>query len=234
LIWERGKILTNIGKAQMDDLVSNFYKLDGHSIEQYENSHKPRLDFLIEDLKLNEIVNRNVGDFGCGYAPIFRRMSHGNGNVHFGYDGDVSRAAEDVCRYTQCDLNRPIVSRNNAWDAQLDIAFCFETLEHLTNPYSCLSEIKRILKEDGILYLSIPHDSCTHNTIYPGLLYPVENFMEFLGQMALEIKDHRVHSKAFSQHVFTLVNKPWGHSKMKWYKGEEKFRNVSPAVAVNL
>lgn len=215
----------------MSDFVNNFYKLDGHSIEEYERSHKPRLDFLVEDLKLNSIVNNSVGDFGCGYAPIFRRMNRGM-NRYFGFDGDSSHAAEDVCQYTECDLNTEILDAS--WTNFLDVAFCFETLEHLTNPYVCLTEIKRILKKDGILYLSIPHDSCTHNTIYPGLLYPVENFKEFLGQMALEIIDHRVHRKAFAQHVFTLVNRSWNFSNMKWYKPEEKFRGVPPTVAVNL
>ncbi len=213
----------------MDNFVNNFYKLDGHSIEQYERSHKPRLDFLVEDLKLAEIKNSSVGDFGCGYAPMFRRLPK-NDNFYFGFDGDSSRAAAEYCCYRKVDLNLPIEQT----DDLLDVAFCFETLEHLTNPYVCLTEIKRILKKDGLLYLSIPHDSCTHNTIYPGLLYPVENFKEFLGQMAFEIEDHRIHNKAFSQHVFTLRNKTWAFSKMKWEKTEDKFRNVSPQVAVNL
>lgn len=216
----------------MDKLASNFYTLDGHSIAEYERSHKPRLDFLVEDLKLNEIEGKNVGDFGCGYGAMFRRMK-GKNNIYFGYDGDSSLAANDFCIYTQCDLNQPIPSIN-AEDGLLDIAFCFETLEHLTNPYSCLSEIKRILKKDGILYLSVPHEDCTHNTIYPGLLYPSSNFKEFLEQMAFEIQKEIVHDKAFKQNVYVLVNKPWGFSKMKWYKHEEKFRNIPPALAVNL
>jgi len=112
--------------------------------------------------------------------------------------------------------------------------FCFETIEHLTNPYSCLLEIKKSLKRDGILYLSIPHQNTTHNTIYPGLLYPVENFIKFLSQMAFEIQDFRFHDKCFSQNVFILKNKDWNHSKMLWHKDENKFRNIPPHISVNL
>lgn len=218
----------------MDNLVSNFYKLDGHSVEAYESSHKPRLDFLVQDLKLDQIENSKIADFGCGYAPIFRRLPKDKGNTFFGFDGDSARLASDVCNYTQIDLNRCDPVSMNGDPAMLDVALCFETLEHLTDPYTCMVFIKKFLKKDGILYLSIPHSDCTHNTIYPGLLYPVENFKEFLGQMALEIEDHRIHDKAFKQHVFTLRNKPWGFSKMKWHKGEDKFRNIPPALAVNL
>ncbi len=227
----------------MDDFVNNFYKLDGHSIAEYERSHKHRLDFLVEDLKLNRFGEPDylkesvcIGDFGCGYAPIFRRMTdknrhHGGAVIKYGFDGDSSASASQICSYHQCDLNLPI---SGTRDDLLDFALCFETLEHLTNPYVCLSEIKRILKKEGVLYLSIPHDSCTHNTIYPGLLYPVENFKEFLSQMAFEIEDYRIHNKAFSQHVFTLRNKPWSHVRMKWNKSEEKFRNQPPHIQVNL
>ncbi len=216
----------------MDEFTSSFYKLDGHSIEEYERSHKARLDFLVEDLKLNEIKDSAVGDFGCGYAPIFRRLpkpSESN-NYYFGFDGDGSRAAEEFCCYRKVDLNQMIEQGSDL----LDVALCFETLEHLSNPYQCLIEIKRILKEEGVLYLSIPHEDCTHNTLYPGLFYPVSNFKEFLGQMAFEIEDHRIHDKCFKQHVFTLRNKPWSFVKMKWVKGEEKFHGKPPHVQVNL
>ncbi len=217
----------------MDKFNSSFYELDGHSIEAYEASHKPRLDFLVEDLKLHDIQGKHIGDFGCGYAPIFRRLVNDKDNTFFGYDGDNSYAALDACRYHQCDLNQRI-NTSESFDGLLDIAFCFETLEHLTNPYVCLTEIKRILKKDGTLYLSIPHEACTHNTIYPGLFYPVGNFIEFLGQMAFEIQDHRVHDKAFKQHVFILKNLDWSACRMKWHKHEDKFRGKTPTEQVNL
>jgi 2-polyprenyl-3-methyl-5-hydroxy-6-metoxy-1,4-benzoquinol methylase len=105
-----------------------FYKTYGHSYEEYERSHKPRLDFLLEDLKV--------------------------------------------------DLDNFNINKNDFFDAVL----CFETIEHLTNPYNCLLEIKNILKKDHLLYLTIPESRTEHNTIYPGLIYPVQNFIKFLEQ----------------------------------------------------
>lgn len=227
----------------MDNLASNFYSLDGHSMQEYERSHKARLDFLVEDLKLDDISNSAIADVGCGYAPIFRRLRKAAApqanNYFVGFDGDDSGLARQVCHYEQADLNQPFELDYSFWQnrsqiQKFQVVLCFETLEHLTNPYSLLISIKKMLIEDGILYLSIPHEDCTHNTIYPGLLYPVSNFEDFLKQMALEIEDHRIHDKAFKQHVFTLRNKDWSHSKMKWHKPEDKFRNISPQLAVNL
>lgn len=219
----------------MDKVVTNFYA--HQSVKQYESSHRLRLDFLVSDLKLNEIENSRVGDFGCGYAPIFRRLPKDKGNTFLGFDGAVVGIdPNDVCRYYVTDLNKEFADETLSKECgkQLDVALCFETMEHLTNPYNALVEIKKMLKLDGLLYLSIPHQDITHNTIYPGLLYPVENFKQFLEQMAFEILDHRIHDKAFKQQVFILRNKDWHHSKMKWHKNEDKFRGITPEVAINL
>lgn len=216
----------------MNRSVTEFY--DEQPEAQYERSHGPRFDFLVKDLGLDKITNSRVGDFGCGYGPIFLRMGFDKGNQYFGWDGADIVVPEEEFWYYRQDLSASESDAEELLTKPLDYAFCFETIEHLTNPYNCLVKIKSLLKLDGILYLSVPHESITHNTIYPGLLYPVQNFKEFLGQMAFEIERHVTHDKAFKQHVFTLKNKDWNHSKMKWFKGEEKFRNISPQEAVNL
>jgi hypothetical protein len=48
-----------------------------------------------------------------------------------------------------------------------------------------LSEInikstEKILKQNGIVFLTIPSPETQHNTIYPSLIYPAENFITFL------------------------------------------------------
>jgi len=216
----------------MNEVIETFYV---HQPErQYESSHRSRFEFLMEDLNLHRFSDTRIGDFGCGYAPLFRRIEKRKNNALFGFDGAHISVPETVCKYYVTDLNVPFASQFLANEKQLDVAFCFETLEHLTNPYNLLAEIKKVLKPDGILYLSIPHEHVTHNTIYPALLYPVGNFEQFLGQMAFEITRHTVHDKSFKQEVFTLVNKPWSDSKMKWHKAEGKFRGLTPEEAINL
>jgi len=217
----------------MEDIVTNFYV--NQSVAQYEKSHGPRLNFLVEDLKLGELQNSVIGDFGCGYGPIFARMGRGKGNEYFGFDGAaVSEEASKVCTYRQTDLNLPFADKFLQECYKLDIGMTFETIEHLTNPYNCLSEMKKVVKENGTIIISIPHEQITHNTIYPGLLYPESNFQEFLRQMALPVMRHAIHDKSFKQNVYVCRNAPWGESQMRWHKNEDKFRNIPPVVAVNL
>lgn len=41
-------------------------------------------------------------------------------------------------------------------DDTFDIVFCTETIEHLSNPYFAVVEIKRVLKHDGLFVLAFP------------------------------------------------------------------------------
>ena len=42
-------------------------------------------------------------------------------------------------------------------DGSFDHVFCIEVLEHVPNPFGALSEIRRVLKADGVLVLSVPN-----------------------------------------------------------------------------
>ena len=155
-------------------------------------------------------------------------------NTFIGFDGYETSTASKYCNYNVADLDQKFADKFLEKNKQVDVAFCLETTEHLQNPYNMFYEIKKILKLDGLLYVSIPHQAITHNTIYPGLIYPPQNFKIFLEQMAFEVQDVRIHSAAFVQVVFILKNKDWSYSKMVWEKKEEKFKNIPPHLFVNL
>ena len=201
--------------------------------ENYERDHGARLDFFVKDFELEKIENQRIGDFGCGYGCLFKRLDSDK-NKFFGFDGYASEAATSYCDYTMVDLDQKFSDSFLKNEEQVDVATCLEVIEHVQNPYNLLYEIKKILKQDGLLYLTIPHSSITHNTIYPSLIYPPENFKVFLEQMAFEVKDVRIHKEAFVQVVFTLINKEWSHSKMVWPKSEDKFKNIPPHFFVNI
>ena len=209
-------------------MYDKFYKTYGHSYDEYESSHKARLDHLVKDLSLNQLTEKKIADMGCGLGFIYQRLTPQIQQNYIGYDAAIIE--RPPFEYRRVDLNNFEIENFGEFDCVL----CFETLEHLTNPYSFLENVKKMLKEDGILYLTIPALEVTHNTIYPGLLYPVANFIQFLGQMAFEIKSHRIHDKNFKQEVFELINKNWNFSKMLFHKEEPKFKNISPLESVNL
>jgi 2-polyprenyl-3-methyl-5-hydroxy-6-metoxy-1,4-benzoquinol methylase len=182
----------------------------------------------VDDLGLNNLFDKNIADVGCGLGFIYNRLVPEIKKNYYGFDGAEIESVP--FNYTKVDLDNFNIKKPKFFDA----VFCFETIEHLTNPYNCLLEIKNILKYDHLLYITIPNYKTEHNTIYPSLLYPVDNFIKFLQQMAFEIQDHRIHDKCFYQEVFILKNKDWSNSKMLWPKYDEKFKNIPPHISINL
>jgi ubiquinone/menaquinone biosynthesis C-methylase UbiE len=82
-------------------------------------------------------------------------------------------------------------------DDTYDFAFCTETIEHLSNPFFMVSEVKRVLKHNGIFVLAFPmpednlgYDGGEHAHIYPGFLLQ-EPFELFMKQLYFKIRHHR-------------------------------------------
>ena len=44
-----------------------------------------------------------------------------------------------------------------------DTIVCFEVLEHIPNPFKAVSEIRRVIKDNGIFILTVPHLSRLHD-----------------------------------------------------------------------
>jgi hypothetical protein len=95
-------------------------------------------------------------------------------------------------------------------------------------------EIKKLVKPDGFIYISIPHANVWHNYIYPGLMINEVNFGQFLGQMALPIVDYWLWDKGWNAHHFKCRNAAWHEKVMLYHKTEEKFLHATPVEMVNL
>lgn len=231
----------------MDESVTNFFTKNPGSgyAETYEKDHGPRLDAMIGQWNLRQdLAGKRVLDVGGGLgflgkrldpsteywvvdgarAPEEMRLARGE-YVEADLDFDV-KLAETVC------LHRP--GAFNFYDKRpFDAAFCLETLEHLTNPYHCLAELKKLVKEDGDIYISLPHENVWHNAIYPALLWPEQNWEQFLGQMALPIVDRWMWTKGWNARHWKCKNRPYSEKVMLYPKQEVKFVNATPVEMVN-
>jgi ubiquinone/menaquinone biosynthesis C-methylase UbiE len=88
-------------------------------------------------------------------------------------------------------------------DRSLDVVVSFETLEYLARPRRFLSELRRILKDDGILLLSTPNaahtrplDGVPHNPFHVRE-YTAGELAAMLGEQfgRIELRGQRVHSR---------------------------------------
>lgn len=218
----------------MNISISNFYikNAEQNYIDAYDRDHGSRLDNLVNRFNLSSIKNASIIDVGGGLGFLGKRLDISNEYIVF--DGAIIPDGKELCSMKKFYANLDYDTFSDKLIKKADIAFCLETLEHLSNPYHCLAEIKKMTKDNGDIYISIPTIHVWHNYIYPALMHPKENFEQFLGQMALPIVEYHLWDKNWTAHTWRLRNAPWYESKMLFPKQESKFYGKTPIEYVNL
>ena len=237
-----------------DPTVANFYNKNPEEgyINTYDDQHGPRLDAMIAHYGLSDLKNQAIADIGGGLGFLGKRLDPSN--KYWVFDGAEIPEKERLCHgfWTQTDIQRDhfggyaytkdmsqAVNDDTIFlKPSFDIAFCLETLEHLSDPYHCLTEIKQMVKPGGNIIMSIPTETVWHNTVYPGLLWPRQNWEQFLGQMALPILDFWTFEPkpngGWPAYHYRCFNAGWEASKMLFPKTEAKFQRITPLQSTNL
>ena len=100
-------------------------------------------------------------------------------------------------------------------DSSFDFAFCTETIEHVANPFYMVSNIKRVLKHNGVFVLAFPqpdHENCLgynsgqHAQVYPGFLRRA-SFERFMMQLYFKM-DFFMQNGASSWYVYRNYKGP--------------------------
>lgn len=120
------------------------------------------------------IDHLDVADIGCGAATQCMLWAQDGHNV-FGIDINDRLITLGKARAHAAGLNINLQSGTAAhlpWpDASMDICLCPELLEHVAGWRDCISEAARVLRPDGILYLSTTNKLCPIQQEYTLPLY---------------------------------------------------------------
>lgn len=107
--------------------------------------------------RFTNLKDKTVLDLGCGYGWYTQYLSSIGGKVT-GCDGsskmiNLARSNYPECTFEIVDMQHPLPYPNNCFD----IVFCNQVLMDISNLDSVISEISRVIKNDGIFYFSIVH-----------------------------------------------------------------------------
>jgi len=133
--------------------MGSFYPqgyFSGYCSRSAKITFKKRLD-LIKNFKRSGMVL----DFGCSSGGFLKFLSeHG-----FDVKGvDASDSAIELARRSGCDFcSNADLKAVSFPDRSFDVICLFETLEHLFEPDKILAEFRRIIKDDGVLVISVPN-----------------------------------------------------------------------------
>ena len=105
------------------------------------------------------VAGKTVLDIACGTGYGTQMLA---GKAQKVYGIDISPEAIDyaTAKFTAGNLSYAVgrAEQIELPDASVDVVVSFETLEHITDYKQFLSEIKRVLKPDGLAIISTPND----------------------------------------------------------------------------
>ncbi len=111
-------------------------------------------------------VGGKILDIGCCRGNL-RKYLHGSLEY---YGVDVLNNNFD--NYVRIDLNSKILPFKKT---QFNAVTCTDVLEHLFYPLEMMREIKRVLKDDGVVLISLPNDK-GFNQIFHDLFKEIDGY----------------------------------------------------------
>ena len=134
-------------------------KLEHLLVSEFDPGFEKRARFIFEAIEVYK--PKKVLDAGCGRGFY----SHGASFYPFvqdiqGFDvnDQYLALAKKHCRDKKIKLRKADIYNLPYPDGSFDFIIFSEVLEHLTNEKNALGELKRVLKKDGIIALTVPNE----------------------------------------------------------------------------
>lgn len=134
----------------LNDAYSN---LEGVSDDEYYD-YRPAMRLIKRVLNENVSKNSSICDIGCGNGELITEISR-DGYKTYGADISEKRVQNLINKGINavCAKGEKLPYECNS----MDVVCSLECLEHVFNPIEVLNEIKRILRPNGLLFLTVPY-----------------------------------------------------------------------------
>jgi len=131
----------------------HWYECDINS-KHYNPALEARYRVVLKRLNNSE----KILDIGCGDGYLMNLMGS-IGNIVVGIDSEfngVKNASKKLFKYKNCFVVQANCYKLPFDNASFDSVVLADVIEHLQKPEYCISEIRRVLKVNGILILTTP------------------------------------------------------------------------------
>lgn len=162
LLWDSIGMFFNILQVRSRHRTSVFGVTGLLKSEEYsymyavENSHwwfVSRRRLMVELIKSFNMKNPEILDVGCGTGGNLKALD-GVGST---CGTDISPRALEFCRMNGFgNVMESGIEEIPLKDGIFDIIVCLDVLEHLDNPLTGLGELRRVLKDDGRIIVTVP------------------------------------------------------------------------------
>jgi len=137
--------------------VTGFLKTDEYRyMYEVENTHwwfVSRRKLMIELIRSFNKRIPEILDMGCGTGGNLKALN----KIGYTCGTDISTRAVEFCRMNGLDnVIECGIEEIPLKDRSFDIVVCLDVLEHLDNSSAGLAELRRILKDDGRILITVP------------------------------------------------------------------------------
>lgn len=160
--------------------------------------HLMRYAFALDFIKPTDVVLDGACGSGYGSHILREKAARVVGVDRSEHAISWGKAHYPEVEFMQVDFNEPIPLK----DKQFDVVISFETIEHVMNQSTMLSELKRVLKPSGILIISTPDRIISEK---PGFIKNTNHVKEltkkeFIARLVEFFSIERVYGQTFYHH----------------------------------
>lgn len=142
--------------AFLDERLNDIYP------EPFGDPHPGIIDQMVPKIITDYQLPKGakVIDVGCGHGYALRAFrDHGMDATGVGFGEEAEKARADGFEVIEQDMSFLDVA-----DDTYDLAWCRHVIEHSIFPYFTLSEMYRIIKPGGVIYMEVPapDTACMH------------------------------------------------------------------------
>ena len=180
---------------------------------QFSKSNGAYLSALMLEaslLRCQTYVKGELLDVGCGWRP-YEKTYFAGASKYVGLDLQTDRSKPDLIG-TALDIP--------AAGESFDTVVCTEVLEHVPDPLRALREMRRVIRNQGHLILTVPMYWPRHDLPYDFYRYTYDGLLYLLKETQWELVKlyNRGHSFAFLGQVISQVGLFYWHPKpLTWF-----------------
>ncbi len=209
---------------------ADFYDLEYFISMEYRyfsGAHGSRIRNILSTI--GEVKALRCLDIGCGGA-YFTNELHKKGANIIGIDYSKHAIRFGKTRYPHLDLRVNSAYKLNSFDPHsFDLITLIDVIEHINNHHKLLSEIYRILKDNGRLVISTDIENC------PWSKPPFSKLINWLlhfsaeGKAFLLIKKVEAYRKQFKNYHASHIS-PLTYERIEELLGSENFKIINHRI----
>jgi SAM-dependent methyltransferase len=182
--------------------------------EKPKTDLKGRLKYSVEFVSNEDIQNKNILDIGCGYGWCELNFLNRGVNKICGIEiseNDLKTIKENI-QSKKAEFKIGSAIQIPYPDNYFDTAVSWEVIEHIpkNNELKMFSEVSRVLKKNGMFYLSTPYENYLSNILDPAWWlighrhYTSKKLREYGEKNGFEVIEIKTCGGIFS--LFSIIN----------------------------